>query len=99
VFESGNTLQDQDLDDDPAYGDGSNTPTDDEYRMGTKPPDRLEEDEVESEAYDKYIGAEMLVEFGTEGQKRATVTSRVRDYDGIWLAKQIITLHWTQVNM
>jgi hypothetical protein len=82
VFDNENVLQDEDLNVDPAYGDGSKTPTDEEYRMHTKPPERPDEDEIESEAYDKYIGAEMLVDFGVEGQKRATVKQRVRDFDG-----------------
>jgi hypothetical protein len=82
LFEPGNVLQDEDLLDDPAYGDGSNTPTDEEYRLNKKPPERAEEDEIELDAYDKFIGAEMTVDFGTDGRKRATVKERVRDYDG-----------------
>jgi hypothetical protein len=73
AFESNNVLQDVNFLDDPAYGDGSNTPTDAEYRLDTIPPDRMEEDDVQSDAYDKFIGAEMTVDFGTEGRKRATV--------------------------
>jgi hypothetical protein len=87
IFEKENVLQDEDLDDDPAYGDGSHTPTDEEYRMHTKPPERPDEDEIESEAYDKYLGAEMLVDFGVEGRKRATVKQRVRDFDGNLVGK------------
>jgi hypothetical protein len=82
VFEPGNVLQDEDLLDDPAYGDGSNTPSDEEYRLEQKPPERAEEDAIESDAYDKFIGAEMTVDFGTDGRKRATVKERVRDFDG-----------------
>jgi hypothetical protein len=67
---------------DNAYGDGSETPTDEEYRMELKPPERAEEDDVESEAYDKLLGAKVMVDFGTEGTKRATVKSRARDYEG-----------------
>jgi hypothetical protein len=78
-----NILQDEDFEtDDPAYGDGSNTLTDAEYRMETKPPERKEEDEIETEAYDKFIGAQVTVDFGTDGQKRATVKKRVTDYEG-----------------
>jgi hypothetical protein len=82
VFESKNVLHDEDLVDDPAYGDGTNTPTDEEYRMDTKPPERLDEDDIQSDAYDKYIGAELAVDFGTEGKRRATVKERVRDFEG-----------------
>jgi hypothetical protein len=82
VFESKNVLQDEDLVDDPAYGDGTNTPTDEEYCMDTKPPERLDEDDIQSDAYDKYIGAKLAVNFGTDGKRRATVKERVRDFDG-----------------
>jgi hypothetical protein len=87
IFDYENVLQDEDLDDDPAYGDGSNTPMDEEYCMNTKPPDRPDEDKIESEAYDKYIGAEMLVDFGVKGRKRATVKKRIRDFDGNLVGK------------
>jgi hypothetical protein len=81
---SENVLQDEGelYPDERAYGDGTNTPTDEEYRMDKKPPERMEEDDVESEAYDKLIGAELLVDFGNDGSKRATVKRRARDYDG-----------------
>jgi hypothetical protein len=82
LFEPKNILQDEDLLDDPAYGDGTNTPTDEEYRLDKKPPERAEEDEIKTDAYDKFIGAEMTVDFGTDGRKRATVKERVRDFDG-----------------
>jgi hypothetical protein len=87
AFESQNILQDESMFDDPAYGDGSNTPTDDEYRMNDKPPDRIEEDEVQSDAYDKFIGAEVTVDFGMEGRKRATVRGRVKDFEGNFVGK------------
>jgi hypothetical protein len=81
-FESSRILQDEDLNDDPAYGDGSRTPTDAEYRMDTKPPDRPDEDDIQSDEYDKYIGAEVSVDCGTEGKRRATVKARARDFEG-----------------
>jgi hypothetical protein len=87
LFETKNILQDEDLIDDPAYGDGSNTPTDEEYRFDKAPPDRVEEDELATDAYDKFIGAEMTVDFGTEGRKRATVKERVRDFDGNFVGR------------
>jgi hypothetical protein len=65
-----------------AYGDGTNTPTEAEYRMEQQPPEWLDEDNIESEAYDKLIGAEFMVDFGSEGRKRAMVKKRARDYDG-----------------
>jgi hypothetical protein len=37
--------------------------------MSLKPPERLVEDDIESEAYNKLIGAELMVDFGTEGKK------------------------------
>jgi hypothetical protein len=86
VFESQNILQDESMYD-PAYSDGSKTPTDEEYHMNDKPPDRKEEDEVQSDAYDKYIGAENTVDFGTEDPKRATVKGRVRDFEGNLVGK------------
>lgn len=46
-----------DLYDDTAYGDASNTPTDEEYKM---PEDRPEADDVDS--YDKFIGATFLID-------------------------------------
>jgi hypothetical protein len=87
VFESKNVLQDEDLNDDSAYGDGTNTPTDEEYRMNTKPPERLDEDDIQSDAYDKYIGAELAVDFGTDGKRRATVKERVRDFEGNYVGR------------
>jgi hypothetical protein len=87
AFESSNILQDDDLHDDPAYGDGSQTPSDVEYRMDMKPPDRLDEDDIQSDAYDKYIGAEISVNFGTEGRKRATVKEQARDFEGNFVGR------------
>jgi hypothetical protein len=50
AFESSNILQDDDLYDDPPYGDGSQTPSDAEYRMDTK-PDQLDEDDILGQKY------------------------------------------------
>jgi hypothetical protein len=90
VLAGENVLQDEgELEEErEAYGDGTNTPTDEEYRLSKKPPERLEEDDIESEAYDKLIGAELMVDFGTDGKKRATVKKRARDYDGNLLGSQ-----------
>jgi hypothetical protein len=86
-FESSRVLQDEDLNDDPAYGDGSHTPTDAEYRMDMLPPNRLDEDDIQSDAYDKYIGAEVSVDFGTEGRKRAAVKARARNFEGNFIGR------------
>lgn len=84
LLDTANILQDEGelYPEETAYGDGSNTLTEDEYRMEQNPPDRLDEDDIDSEAYDKLLGAEVMVDFGMEGRKRATVKSRARDYDG-----------------
>jgi hypothetical protein len=87
TFESSNILHYEVFTDDPAYGDGTHTPTDAKYRMETKPPDRVEEDDIQSDAYDKFIGAEVSVDFGTEGRKRATVKERTRDFEGNFIGK------------
>jgi hypothetical protein len=66
-----------------AYGDGTQTPSPVEYgaQMGNDIP-APEEDEIDAETYDKYIGAEVTLET-TEGPMRATVRRRVTDADGI----------------
>lgn len=65
---------------DEAYGDGSKTPSDETYHMETKPMEHADEDDGES--YDKLLGAEVMVDFGIKGTKRATMKSRARDYEG-----------------
>jgi hypothetical protein len=50
--------------------------------MDTKPPDRPDEDDIQSDVYDKYIGAEVSVDFGMERKRRATVKARARDFEG-----------------
>jgi hypothetical protein len=55
--------------------------------MNTTPPERLEEDDIQSDAYDKYIGAELTVDFGTDGKRRATVKERVRDFEGNFIGR------------
>jgi hypothetical protein len=67
LFEPKHILQDEDLLNDLVYGDGTNTPTDEEYRIDKKPPERAEEDDIKTDAYDKFIGAKMTVDFGTDG--------------------------------
>lgn len=66
---------------DPAYGD--NTPNDDEYgnEMHTTP---LEDaDDLEPDAYDKYIGARVVLDEATNnGGNIATVKRRATDIDG-----------------
>jgi hypothetical protein len=64
-----------------AHGDGTNTPTDAEYGdMLTE--DRPEQDDIDNDAYDKYIGAEVMMDVPGEGPKRATVKRRAENLDG-----------------
>lgn len=71
----------QDLEDDQAaYGDGTQTPGDEEYGDMVKANERPEEDDVD--AYDKYIGAEVFLDDRNDGGAKATVKRRVRDPDG-----------------
>ena len=58
----------------PAYGD--RTPTDEDYGDTMHPDIRPNDDEIDS--YDKYIGAEIIL----DGDKRATVKRRMTDFDG-----------------
>ena len=64
-----------------AHGEGSNTPSDAEYgdMLVDERPDK---DDVDDAAYDKYIGAEVMMDVPGEGPRRATVKRRVEDLDG-----------------
>ena len=64
-----------------AHGDGSNTPSDDEYAE-MLPEDRPDCDDLDVDAYDKYIGAEVLMDVKGEGSRWDTVKRRVRNDDG-----------------
>jgi hypothetical protein len=68
-----------DLLEDPAYGDM--TPDDDDYGDSIKAtsPDA---DEIDDETYDKFIGASFMLDDREGGGNLATVTRRVRDYNG-----------------
>ncbi|KAL7525879.1 hypothetical protein ACHAXR_001197, partial [Thalassiosira sp. AJA248-18] len=69
-----------DLYDDTAYGDASNTPTDEEYEL---PEDRPEANDVES--YDKFIGATFLLDPNKNDANvgtKAKVIKRATDYLG-----------------
>ena len=77
-----NRLDDIDIEDQVAYGDGTATPTDAEYRVDAHPPEYSEADDIGGNVYDEYIGAEILVDLGVEGRKRATVVKKDRAYDG-----------------
>jgi hypothetical protein len=58
-----------------AYGDGTDP-------IVTLEGDQMiEEDDIDDDAYDKFIGAEVTIET-EEGPTRATVKRRVTDYDG-----------------
>ena len=73
---------------DPAYGDGTKTPTDAEY--GDSITDTKEEDEIESSVYDSLIGAQVQLDApsndgitNTLATKRlGTVKRRATDADG-----------------
>ena len=60
---------------DPAYGDGTNTPSNSDYG---EPPDRPEEDDIDLDTYDKLIGAQVLLDDGM----KATVKRRLTNFDG-----------------
>ena len=62
--------------DDPAYGDGSNTPGDREYDMSAEKQDM---DEIDS--IDKYIGAQIILD-DQHPSNLATVKRRVTGFDG-----------------
>ena len=65
-----------------AHRDGTPTPDDDEYTdMNTE--ELPKQDDVDSEKYDKYIGAEVMMEVPSEGPKRATVKRRIENEDGL----------------
>ncbi len=67
--------------DEAAHGNGSNTPTDKEYGdMLTE--DCPKQDDIDDAAYDKYIGAEVMMDVPGEGPRRATVKRRVEDLEG-----------------
>ena len=74
-------IDDIDDADEVAHGDGSNTPSVDEY-ADMEPEERPERDDVDDDAYDKYIGAEVMMDVPGEGSRRATVKRRVRNEDG-----------------
>ena len=58
--------------DEAAHRDGTQTPDDDEYAdMKTK--ERPEQDDVDSKTYDKYIGAEVMMDVPGEVPKHATM--------------------------
>ena len=61
-----------------AHGDGSNTPSDDEY-ADMLPEDRPNRDDLDDDAYDRYIGAKVLIDVLGEGSRRATVKRCVRN--------------------
>ena len=64
-----------------AHRDGTQTPDNDEYSdMNTE--ERPEQDDVDSETYDKYIVAEVRMDVPGEGPKRTTVKRRIENEDG-----------------
>ena len=67
---------------DPAYGDGSNTPSDAEYGNMTSRPEQPEQDDINNKTYNKYVGAEVEIDKGGE-LRRGRVTCQVRDNNGV----------------
>lgn len=59
-----------------AYGDGTKTPSNEEY--GETQQELSERDDIEDSAYDKYIGAEVVLDTH-DGKRRAVVKRRVTD--------------------
>ena len=55
-----------------SHGDGSNTPSDEEYgdMMVEERPDK---GGIDDAAYENYIGAEVMIDVPVEGPMRATV--------------------------
>ena len=67
--------------DEASLGDGTQTPDDDEYAdMNTK--ERTKQDDVDSETYDKYMGAEVMMDVNSKGPKRATLKRHIENKDG-----------------
>ena len=53
-----------------ARGDGSNTPSGVDYSSMT-PEERPEQEDMDDDAYNKYIGAEVIMDVPGEGSRRA----------------------------
>ena len=67
--------------DEAAHGDGSNASSDKAYgEMMTE--ECPEQDDIGDAAYDKYIGAEVMMDVPGEGPRRATFRRHVEDLDG-----------------
>ena len=64
-----------------AHGDGSNTLSGEAYgyMMTEESP---ENDNIDDDAYDKYIGTEVIMDVWGEGLRRATVRHCIEDLDG-----------------
>jgi hypothetical protein len=69
------------------YGDGENSPVDAEYGNMNNREEIVEVDTIETDAYDKFIGARLSVDLGVEGKRQATVKARARDYDGNFIGR------------
>ena len=74
-------IDDIDDADEATHGDGSNTPSDDDYAY-MLPQDRPDCDDLDDDAYDRYTGAEVLMDVPGEGSRQATVKRCVRNDDG-----------------
>ena len=73
-----NEVEDEDK---AAQGYGTQTPDDDEYSdMNTE--EWPEQDDVNSETYNKYIRSAVMIDVPGEGPKRATARRRIKNKDG-----------------
>ena len=70
-----------DDEDEVAHGDGSNNTSGVDY-SSMRPEERPEQDDMDDNAYDKYIGAEVMMDVPGKGSRRATVKRRVKNDDG-----------------
>ena len=77
--------------DEVAHGDGPNTLSDEAYgdMMAEERPKQYD---IDDEAYDKYIGAEVIMEVPGKGSRRETVRRCVEDLDGTKVGR-IIRIH------
>ena len=74
-------IKKMDDDDNVAQGDVSNTLSDKEY-ANMKAEEHPEQDDIDNDAYNKYIGAEVIMDVPGEGARCATVKRRVENADG-----------------
>ena len=74
--------------DEVSHGDGPNTPSDEAYG-DMMAEERANQYDIDDVAYEKYIGAEVIMEVPGKGSRWATVRRCVEDLDG----KKVGTYH------